>query len=202
MFSKDGIFSKPFEDKCWDSNDVSSRRMKICVCCAETNSIKSRLDEILKDLEKYPYKLGLLVVIVKDDNQYLSIQEDLRNRVSDLDEPRLTIALVKKPLTEEIRKKWLNAITKQDMATESGQTGAASQQSNEANIVISTWVQQVSASSQIIAWNGTQVFITFTVWRTCQRQFEQVLLINFSHMLPKKSLSPIQRIRAVPIPLR
>lgn len=158
MFSKDGIFSKPFEDKCWDSNDVSSRRMKICVCCAETNSIKSRLDEILKDLDKYPYKLGLLVVIVKDDNQYLSIQEDLRNRVFDLDESRLTIALVKKPLTEEIRKRWLNAITKQDMATESGQTGAASQQSNEANIVISTWVQQVSASSQIIAWNGTQVF--------------------------------------------
>lgn len=158
MFCKDGIFSKPFEEKCWDSNDVSSRRMKICVCCAETNSIKSRLEEIIKDLDKSPYKLGLLVVIVKDDNQYLSIQEDLKKRVFDLDEPRLTIALVKKPLTEEIRKKWLNAITKQDMATESGQTGSATQQSNEANIVISTWVQQISASSQIIAWNGTQVF--------------------------------------------
>ena len=158
MFVKDGIFSKPFEEKCWDSNDVSSRRMKICVCCAETNSIKSRLDEITKELDKSPYKLGLLVVIVKDDNQYLSVQEDLKKRVFDLDEPRLTIALVKKPLTEETRKKWLNAITKQDMATESGQTGTATQQSKEADIVISTWVQQVSASSQIIAWNGTQVF--------------------------------------------
>lgn len=158
MFGKDGIFSKPFEEKCWDSNDVSCRRMKICVCCADTNSIKSRLDEITKELDKSPYKLGLLVVIVKDDNQYLSIQEDLKKRVFDLDEPRMTIALVKKPLSEEIRKKWLNAITKQDMATESGQTGAATQHKSEANIVISTWVQQVSASSQIIAWNGTQVF--------------------------------------------
>lgn len=158
MFGKDGIFSKPFEEKCWDSNDVSCRRMKICVCCADTNSIKSRLDEITKELDKSPYKLGLLVVIVKDDNQYLSVQEDLKKRVLGLDEPRLTIALVKKPLSEETRKKWLNAITKQDMANESGQTGAANQHKSEANIVISTWVQQVSASSQIIAWNGTQVF--------------------------------------------
>ena len=158
MFSKDGIFSKPFEDKCWDSNDVSCRRMKICVCCADTNSIKSRLGEIIKELDKSPYKLGLLVVIVKDDNQYLSVQEDLKKRVFDLDEPRLTIALVKKPLYEDTRKKWLNAITKQYMATESGQTGSANQYKNEADIVINTWVQKVSASSQIIAWNGTQVF--------------------------------------------
>lgn len=156
MFGKDGIFSKPFEEKCWDSNDVSCRRMKICVCCAETNSIKSRLDEITKELEKSPYKLGLLVVIVKDDNQYLSIQEDLKNRVFELDEPRLTIALLKKPLLEETRKKWLNAITKYDMAIESGHKGT--EHLNEANAVITTWVQQVSASSTIIAWNGTQVF--------------------------------------------
>lgn len=156
MFGKDGIFSKPFEEKCWDSNDVSCRRMKICVCCAETNSIKSRLDEITKELEKSPYKLGLLVVIVKDDNQYLSIQEDLKNRVFELDEPRLTIALLKKPLLEETRKKWLNAITKYDMAIESGHKGT--EHLNEANAVITTWVQQVSASSPIIAWNGTQVF--------------------------------------------
>lgn len=156
MFSKDGVFSKPFEEKCWDSNDVSNRRMKICVCCAETNSIKSRLDEITKELDKWPYKLGLLVVIVKDDNQYISVQENLKKTVYDLDEPRLTIALLKKPLTEETRKKWLNAVTKEEMANESGQT--TTQYIIETQSVISTWVQQVSASSQIIAWNGTQEF--------------------------------------------
>lgn len=158
MFCKDGIFSKAFEDQYYKSNEneVSIRRMKICACCAETNSVKSRLDEIAKELDRSPYKLGLLIVIVKDDNQYISVQEDLKKKVFDLDEPKLTIALMKKPLTEETRKKWLNAVTKQEMANESGQT--TNQYSNEAITVISTWVQQVSASSQIIAWNGTQVF--------------------------------------------
>ena len=41
--------------------------MKICVCCAETNSINNRLDEIQKELDKFPYKLGLLIVTVRDD---------------------------------------------------------------------------------------------------------------------------------------
>ena len=42
MFSKDGIFAQAFEKQAWDENDATHRRMKIAVCCAETNSINTR----------------------------------------------------------------------------------------------------------------------------------------------------------------
>ena len=158
LFSKEGVFAQEFERLAWDPNDVTLRRMKICVCCAETNSINNRLDEIKKELDKFPYKLGLLIVTVRDELQYMSIQGDLQERAVKADEPRLTIALVKTPLTEESRKKWLNAITKRDMATESGQTGSAGQAKVEAQMVVTSWVQSTISGSKIIAWNGTQVF--------------------------------------------
>ena len=106
MFSKDGVFANELEDKAWDENDASKRRMKICVCCAETLSIKNRLEEINSELQKAPYKLGLLIVIVRDDAQYMSIQSQLAGLAADSGEPRLTIALAKTPLTDELRKKW------------------------------------------------------------------------------------------------
>lgn len=166
MFAKDGMFSKPFEDAAWNSNDASYRRMKICVCCAETNSINTRLEEIKKELDKSPYKLGLLIVTVKEDLQFMSIQQDLQQRVVNFDDLRLTIALVKKALTEDDRKKWLNAITKQEMAAESVQTGSANQYKTEAEVIINTWVQSARGGSKIIAWNGNQVFKD--IWGTSQ----------------------------------
>ncbi len=158
MFSKDGVFAQEFEKQAWNSDDAVLRRMKICACCAETNSIKTRLEEINKELEKNPYKLGLLIVIVKDDPQFMGIQNDLQQRAVDAENDRLTIALVKNPFSEELRKKWLNAITKRDMANESGQTGAAGQATMDANVVVNTWVQSTVNSSKMLAWNGTQVF--------------------------------------------
>lgn len=165
MFTKDGVFAQAFEKQAWDENDASFKRMKIAVCCAETNSINNRLGEIIKDLEKNPYKLGLLIVTVSNDAQANSIQSFLHNKSSevtnvikeDLDVSRLTIALVKQPLTDEIRKKWLMAITKQEMASEAGQTGAASQYKNEAQTVISSWVGSAVSAGKISAYNGNNI---------------------------------------------
>lgn len=127
MFSKDGAFAQAFEKQAADENDATNKRMKIAVCCAETNSIKTRLAEIMKELEKSPYKLGLLLVAVQSDAQAVSIQTTLQQMAIDAKEPRLIIALVKEPLTDEKRTKWLTAITKQEMASASGQTGAVNQ---------------------------------------------------------------------------
>jgi len=158
MFSKDGIFAQTFEKQAVDENDAVSKRMKIAVCCAETNSINTRLAEITKELEKAPYKLGLLLVTVQSEAQAVSIQSMLESKVASVGEPRLTIALVKDPFTDEKRLKWLTAITKQEMASASGQTGAVNQYKNEANTVIATWVSSAVSGSKIIGYNGTQVF--------------------------------------------
>lgn len=158
MFSKDGVFAQEFEKKAWDTNDATLRRMKIAVCCAETLSINTRLDEITKELEKFPYKLGLLIVTVQSDAQAVSIQSVLQDKAVQADEPRLTIALLKTSLSDETRKKWLTAITKQELASDSGQTGSAAQYKNEAAIAVSSWVSGAVSGGKIVAYNNTSVF--------------------------------------------
>ena len=158
MFSKEGAFAQAFEKQAWDANDATLRRMKIAVCCAETNSINTRLGEITKELEKYPYKLGLLIVTVQSDAQAVSIQSTLQAKSAEANEPRLTIALVKTPLTDENRTKWLAAITKQEMAAESGQTGSVQQYRIEESTIISSWVGGAVSGGKIIAYNGNSVF--------------------------------------------
>lgn len=166
MFSKDGAFAQEFEKQAWSSEEATFRRMKIAVCCAETNSINTRLGEITKELDKNPYKLGLLIVSVCSDAQANSIQSFLQNKSSevadtmcgDLDASRLTIALVKYPLTDEIRKKWLTAITKQEMADDVERTGAAGQYKMEAQTIITSWVSSAVSAGKIIAYNGNSIF--------------------------------------------
>lgn len=153
MWSKDGEFAKAFEQKCNDENDPLSKRIKVAVCCNETNSIKARLDEVKKELDKYPYKLGLLIVTVDSDLTAKSIQVTLKEKLAEADEKRLTIALAHTPHTDEIRKKWLTSVTKEDLARDSGNLGSANQYKQEALTVLSTWISSAS-SGNMSAWNG------------------------------------------------
>ena len=158
IFSKEGDFAQAFEKQAWDANDATLRRMKIAVCCAETISINTRLGEITKELEKYPYKLGLLIVTVQSDAQAVSIQSALQTKATESNEPRLTIALMKTPLTDENRATWLKAITKMEMASESGQTGSSQQYRIEASTIVNSWVGSAVSGGKIIAYNGNNVF--------------------------------------------
>ena len=132
--------------------------MKIAVCCAETNSINNRLAEVKAELIKSPYKLGLLIVTVKDDPQYSAIQNTLAHTAADANEPRLTIALLKTPLSDENRKAWLTQLTKMELANESGQTASANGYKLESEKVINTWTAQATGGGKLVAWNGTNVF--------------------------------------------
>lgn len=158
MFSKDGEFAQAFEKQAADENDAVNRRMKIAVCCAETNSINTRLAEVTKELEKSPYKLGLLLVTVNSEAQGVSIQSMLQNKAIETDEPRLIIALVREPFTDEKRTKWLTAITKQEMASASGQTGSVNQYKMEAATIKTTWISSAVSGGKIIAYNVNQAF--------------------------------------------
>ena len=161
MFAHDGPLSVAFEKKAWGEGgetDAAFRRMKICVCCAETASINTRLDEVRKELDKYPYKLGLLVVTVCNKAQYLSVQGDLRSKCEQLNEPRLTIALADTPFTDEKRQKWLTSVTKQELATERGQDIAGNQYRIDASKIVESWVGSAVGGGKIIAWNQNQVF--------------------------------------------
>lgn len=158
MFSKDGAFSQEIEKNASDDNDPLNRRMKIVACCAETASINTRCSEISKELEKCPYKLGVLLVAVQSEAQAISIQATLQTKAKDSNEPRLIIALLKKPFTDEDRKKWLTAITKQEMASDSGQTGSANQYRTEAQTILVRWVNEIISGGKIVAYNMGNVY--------------------------------------------
>ena len=158
MFSKDGAFAKEFEKRAMDENDAVSKRMKIAICCAETNSINTRLAEVMKELERFPYKLGLLLVSVNSEAQAVSIQSTLHDKAVESNEPRLTIALIKEAFPDDKRKAWLTAITKQEMASASGQTGSANGFQQEAVKILTTWVGSVVSGAKMIAYNGDQVW--------------------------------------------
>ena len=158
MFSKEGAFAKEFEKHALDENDAVSKRMKIAICCAETNSINTRLVEVMKELERSPYKLGLLLVSVNSDAQAVSIQSILKGKSVEANEPRLTIALIKEAFPDEKRKAWLTAITKQEMASASGQTGSANGFQMEATKILMTWVSSVVSGGKMIAYNGNQIW--------------------------------------------
>ena len=95
---------------------------------------------------------------VQSDAQAVSIQSVLQAKAAETSEPRLTIALVKTPLTDENRTKWLTAITKQEMASDSGQTGSVQHYRMEASTIISSWVGGAVSGGKIIAYNGNSVF--------------------------------------------
>ncbi len=154
MFSKDGKFADAFERQSSDDNDAASRRMKAVVCCAEKISLDKRVREVTDELDKYPYKLGLVYVTVDSDAQAASIIHDLETRTRESENDRLVFALVRTPFTNEERNKWLTAITKADMARESGQTAAAGNYDSEAATIVTRWVSSAVNGSRIIAWCG------------------------------------------------
>lgn len=157
MFARDGTFSSAFEKRALDENEPASKRIKVAVCCAETLSIKNRLEEIQKELERVPYKLGLLLVTVKDDTQALAVQGELERLARDGGE-RLVVALIRTAFTDDKRKEWLTRMTRYEQASEGGQTASANGYKIEMEQIVATWVNQAVSGSKITAWHGTQVF--------------------------------------------
>ena len=154
MFAKDGKLTVPFEKVAWDENDATFRRMKIVVCCAEKASLDKRIKEVTDDLDKYPYKLGLVYVTVVDDAQAISIQHDLETRAQQSGENRLIIVLVRSPFTDDMRKKWLTSLTKADMARDSGHTADAGRYDTETATIIQRWVGSATSGGKMLAWCG------------------------------------------------
>ena len=156
MFAKDGKLSSAFEKMAWDENDATFRRMKIVSCCAEKSSMDKRIKEVTDDLDKNPHKLGLVYVTVCDDAQAISIQHDLETRAQQSGYDRLIIALVRNAFTDEMRKQWLTAITKSEMALESDHTADAGTYDTEANKVISRWASSATSGGKMLAWCGNK----------------------------------------------
>ena len=156
MFANGGKLATPFLEQAQGGDDAMSYRTKVVVCCAEKTSMDKRIGEVLDELGKYPYKLGIVYVTVKDDAQANAIQQDIERRAHDSGQKRLIIALVRQPFTDEMRKQWLTSLTKDEMAKESGSKDPT--YANEANTIILKWVGQALSGGKIYAWSEDNYF--------------------------------------------
>lgn len=153
LFANKGIFSKALENSMWDSTRATFGRVYIAVCSSETNSLTVRLEEVKKELQKYLYKIGILVVTVSEVSDYTRFQSKIRQYSFEDDSKRLVIAMLREPCTTDLIDRWHRAITHKELCADEGKSGNASKYENEANMILATWVGP-SMDSQIYACYG------------------------------------------------
>lgn len=150
LFSEKGIFSKALENRMWDSTRATAGRIYIAACSTETNSLMTRLGEVKKELERYPYKIGLLVVTISEVSEYTSFQAKIKKLASEDDSKRLVIAMLREPCTAILLDRWHRAITHRELSAEEGKSGDAGKYETEASMIIATWASP-AVDSQIFA---------------------------------------------------
>ncbi|SHI41932.1 hypothetical protein [Parasporobacterium paucivorans] len=153
LFSDKGVFSKALESAMWDNTRATFGRVYIAACSSETTSLSARLGEIKKELQKFPYKIGILVVVVSEASEYTRFQTKIKQIAAEDDSNRLVVTLLREPCTAEIIDRWHKAITHKELCADDGKTGDAGKYDIESSMIVATWAGP-SADSQISAYYG------------------------------------------------
>ena len=157
LFKKNGIFAKAIEAKIADKNDAAYTRLYIAAASSETSSISNRLDEIRKEMEKFPWRFGILVIAIDEASKFSSMQERVKALAGDDTTGRLAVCLLKSPLTSEHLDRWYNAKTHSELASDEGKTGDADRYTDEAAVIVSEW-SEAAGDDQIMAVCGPNTY--------------------------------------------
>lgn len=155
LFSKNKTFAKAIENKIWDQNKGTYSRIYVAACCSETISIKNRLGEIKSELQKNPFKFGILIVCIEKENEFLTIKEKVESldkelRVND----RLAVMFLKEPLTDDILDHWYRNIAHAQLANEEGKITDKNHYEDEAEIIVEEWASTTTSGSVAGLWKG------------------------------------------------
>lgn len=153
LFSKDGEFAKALEAKMWDATRATYKRMSIVVCSSEKNSWKNRLEELQTELNKSPYKIGILVFVTAESKEYSLMQSQLKVITEQDETHRLIVCMVKEPLKADSLNRWHRAITHKELAGEEAKRASADQYEYEAASIVEEWTI-TAADGQITAFYG------------------------------------------------
>jgi Txe/YoeB family toxin of Txe-Axe toxin-antitoxin module len=153
LFRKDGVFAKAIESKMWDATRATYKRMSIIACSSETNSWKNRLEELRNELNKSPYKIGILVFVTAENKEYAIMQSQLKEIAEQDQTQRLIVCMVKEPLKSDVLDRWHRAITHNELAGEEGKRGSAAEYENKAAAIVGEWAV-TAADGQITAFYG------------------------------------------------
>lgn len=157
LFKKGGAFSSSIEDKLVDKNKASCKRMVVVACDEKTNSINLRFRDVEDELEKRPYKFGILAVTISDSSHFISMQDKIKEVAQQDTTGRMAVFLLKTPLTEEILDQWYTGKTHEELASDEGKSGDAERHGMEALQALEGWAG-MAAGGEMMAVYGNQVF--------------------------------------------
>ena len=140
LFKKGGTFSKYIEDMLWPKDaDATYNRMSIAVCSEETNSLKTRFEEVRSEIEKEKYKLGLLCVVLSDSSHLAEAEQKVKTRIQEYPTERMSFCILKKPFTEEELEDWYRVKTHCELAREEGKTNQYDEQMGQ---ILNIWTAE------------------------------------------------------------
>lgn len=175
VLSKKGEFSDLLEKRFWGEDDPTSKRIIVRVSSSEGRQIDYRRKELADELSKNPYKIGVLLVVLKDQSEYQTIQTKLKD-CNTVD--RLVSCVTKEPLTENILGEWHQLIVKKELSAEEGKQGSSNNYENQAELLLSKWVE-TAISSQITGFYNDQVITSWGKDELIRRLKEKVIFEIF-----------------------
>lgn len=150
LFKKGGEFSKAIEEKLWDKNDATFTRMNIVVAAEDTNSMRQRYSELVTEIDKCPYKIGVFAVVIPENNYYAAAQTKIKEYLDQNESERIVYCIMKEPLSEDTLMAWYRAKTNYELANEDGKD--ASKQNFEIEMATQrdTWAGTVSGGQMTL----------------------------------------------------
>lgn len=140
LFKKGGVFAKSVEDTLWSKNtDEMFNRMAFAACSEDATSISLRYEEVETELEKFPYKLGLISVILSDSSHFAAAEQKVKGYLDEESTGRMGFCIIKKPLIDQELDDWYRAKTHYELANEDGKEGSTGKYEDEMNLLVATW---------------------------------------------------------------
>lgn len=187
LFKKKGEIADALEGRIWADDDATSRRVTVCACSSETNSINRRHADLLDELKKSPYAVGVLVIVLKESSEYQTLHDKLKSMAAEDETNHLVTCVLKEPLTDDFLNRWHEKITHKELAAEEGKKGSADKYENEAEQMLLAWVQS-AVSNKITAFYKDRVF---SAWGKddLSRQLKDGVIFRIFSAAPERIVS-------------
>lgn len=156
LFKKGSDLSKALESRIWDSTEATYNRLHIVACSGENSSLSNRSTELITEINKAPYKIGLLIVAIAEPSQFIALQQRLSDMAKADDTKRIIFCILKEPFTDEKLNRWHETITHKELAGEEGKKGSADQYQTEAELMVGEWAQTAVDSQFAVFYQDTQ----------------------------------------------
>lgn len=135
------------------------KRLSTETCWGEkTTTINSKLSELCKNIEKTPYRFGLLLVAVPNVDSIDKIKSSVFNSLNNVDvKSRVLVCVMKTPLDQERLSYWYQYEAKSRLAQKTGSTANASQAGMEAQTVFAEWLGEAIGKPMLLLYNDNEI---------------------------------------------